>query len=278
MSPGGLLAVNTPSNIMLEELTWTDVAEALERGVQRAVFAVGAVEQHGPHLPLLVDAAIGTDLARRVAAKLGDALVAPTIRIGCSEHHMRFAGTLSVREETLRAVVQDVAVSLARHGFREIIIIPSHGGNFRPVHDMLPTVREAVTRSGADGDPAKVWAFVDLAGLVTTWKRAIEEAGGPAERVGGHADIAESSILQILTPALVHEERAEAGHQGEISNEAFARVIADGLHTVTPNGILGDARGMSPDLGRACQEAVSSLIVDSYNDYLASLPKDPGGA
>lgn len=249
--------------LILEELTWTDVRDALQAGYRRAVFAVGAIEQHGPHLPLLVDAEIGTDLARRVAASLGATLVAPTVRIGCSEHHMRFPGTLTVREDTLRAVVTDVTVSLVRHGLDEILIIPSHGGNFAPIRTMLPEVRE-VARETAQGRPVRVWAFTALAKLVETWKGAIAEQDGPAERVGGHADIAESSILQTLHGHLVHEDRAEVGFAAEITDETYARIIAEGLHSVSANGILGDARGMSPELGRACQEAVARLIVDTY--------------
>ena len=84
-------------NLLLEELTSPEVKRALQDGYATVVVAVGAVEQHGPHLPLLVDAVRGDRLALEVARRLGDALVAPTIRVGCSEHHMAFPGTLSIR-------------------------------------------------------------------------------------------------------------------------------------------------------------------------------------
>lgn len=251
--------------LVLEELTWTDVEHAIERGYRRAVFAVGATEQHGPHLPLLVDAAIGTDLAHRVARSLGATFVAPTLRIGCSEHHMSFPGTLSVEENTLRALVTDVAVSLARHGLDEVLILPSHGGNFAPIRTMLSDV-QAAARDASPTGRVRVWAFTRLAKLVETWRHAIAERGGPAERVGGHADIAESSILLTLHRPLVHEDRAEPGYAAEITDETYTRIIANGLHSVSANGILGDARGMSSELGEACQEAVTALIVDAYRE------------
>ena len=251
-------AAHTPPSLHLQELSWPQVGAAIEAGYRTAIFAVGATEQHGPQLPLLVDAEIGTDLAHRVAVKLGSTLVAPTIRVGCSEHHMRFAGTLTVREETLEALVTDYCTSLERHGFNEILLIPSHGGNFAPLQSMLPRLRAAL-----DG-ATRVEAFHDLEGLVACWRRAIDAAGGPSENVGGHADIAESSILLTLTPHLVDESKAEAGYKGDTTAETFRRILADGLHTVTPNGILGDARGMTAELGERCQEAASELIQASF--------------
>ena len=99
-------------NLLLEELTSPEVKRALQDGYTTVVVAVGAVEQHGPHLPLLVDAVRGDRLALEVAHRLGDALVAPTIRVGCSEHHMAFPGTLSIRQQTLEALCTDYACLL----------------------------------------------------------------------------------------------------------------------------------------------------------------------
>jgi hypothetical protein len=130
-----------PDTILLEEMTWRDVDEAIEAGRTTVVVAVGAVEQHGPHLPLLVDAVRGDRLAVEVARRLGVALVAPTIRIGCSEHHMAFPGTLTLRRSTLEAICLDYTVSLARHGFRRVCFVPSHGGNFGPLAEMLDDLR-----------------------------------------------------------------------------------------------------------------------------------------
>jgi creatinine amidohydrolase len=82
-----------PRDLLLERLTSPEVRAAIDAGYTTVVVACGAVEQHGPHLPLCMDAEHGAALAEEVARRLGDALVAPPIRIGCSEHHMRFAGS-----------------------------------------------------------------------------------------------------------------------------------------------------------------------------------------
>jgi creatinine amidohydrolase len=231
---------------LLEEMTWPEVQMALESGRTTVVVAVGAVEQHGPHLPLLVDAVRGDRLAVEVARRLGDALVAPTIRVGCSEHHMAFPGTLSLRPSTLVALCTDYCVSLARHGFRRICLIPSHGGNFAPLRDMLRGLNEAV---GAD---CRVQAYTDLRGFLDVWIAAVDEAGAPADRVGGHADIAESSEMMVLRPDLVRTDRAEAGYVGGSDDALFERIFRDGFRTVTPNGVLGDARGLSREIGERC--------------------------
>lgn len=81
-------------NIKLEEMTSPNIKAAIERGMDTVVFAVGSNEQHGPCLPVFTDAAVAEKLAYLVAQKLGNALKGPTITLGCSDHHMKFTGTI----------------------------------------------------------------------------------------------------------------------------------------------------------------------------------------
>lgn len=245
--------------LKLEEMTWPDVAAALENGKTTVVVAAGAVEQHGPHLPLCVDAERGTRLACDVAQRLGNALVAPTIRVGCSEHHMAFSGTISVRESTLRAVCTDYCVSLAHHGFTRICIVPSHGGNFLPLANMLDELRKAVEPG------CTVLAYTDLLGFLEIWKRVVGEAG-MEERVGGHADVAEGSEMLAIRPDLVKIERAESGYPGEPSGELLDRIFREGLQAVTENGILGDGRGLSAELGEKCLAASADAMASFFSE------------
>jgi creatinine amidohydrolase len=243
-------------NILLEEMTWPEVESAIAAGTTTVVVAVGAVEQHGPHLPLLVDAVRGDRLAVEVAQRLGEALAAPTIRVGCSEHHMGFSGTLTLRRSTLEAVCIDYAVSLARHGFTRICFVPSHGGNFGPLAEMLPDLRAAV------GPECTVDAYTDLVGFMALWEAAVSEvAPDLVGRVGGHADIAETSEILCIRPDLVRTERAEAGHVQAFDDELRDRIFSEGFRSVTPNGILGDARGASEAIGLACIAHAAEGIV-----------------
>jgi len=239
----------------LERMTWPEVAAALDDGWTTVVVGVGATEQHGPHLPLLVDAERGSRLAEEVARRLGRALVAPTIRVGCSEHHMDFPGTLSLRRETLRAICEDYAASLGRHGFERICFVPSHGGNFLPLREMLERLREAA------GEGCRVDAFTDLEGFLEVWRGAVEEESGLGGRVGGHADIAETSEMLLIRPELVRGERAEPGYVGEVGPELLERIFEEGFRSVTANGILGDARGMSEAIGERCLERAAEAVV-----------------
>ena len=242
-------------SILLEEMTSPEVERALAEGFTTVVVAVGAVEQHGPHLPLLVDAVRGDRLAVEVARRLGHALVAPTIRVGCSEHHMGFRGTLSLRRQTLEAICMDYTVSLARHGFGEVCFVPSHGGNFGPLADMLPDLRAAV----APG--CTVSAYTDLVGFMRFWKAAVAAAApGLEERVGGHADVAETSEMLDIRPDLVRLERAARGHMAVFDEALAQRIFTEGFRAVTPNGILGDARGATEAIGRACIAAAADGI------------------
>lgn len=241
---------------LLEEMTWPEVQQALEAGTTTVVVAVAAVEQHGPHLPLLVDAARGDRLAVEVATRLGDALVAPTIRVGCSEHHMGFAGTVSLRRNTLEAICLDYTVSLARHGFERICFVPSHGGNFEPLAEMLPDLRAAVAPS------CRVDAYTDLVGFMELWQSAVRErAPELVDRVGGHADLAETSEMLCIRPDLVRQERAAEGHVQRFDEELKERIFREGFRAVTPNGILGDARGATPEIGDACIAAAADGMV-----------------
>ena len=92
--------------LRIVEMTWKQIKEAMEQGYRRVIFALGSIEQHGPHLPLVTDTLLGDVLAVRVAEKLGNTLVAPTIRPGCSEHHLSFPGSLSISSDLLAALAR----------------------------------------------------------------------------------------------------------------------------------------------------------------------------
>jgi creatinine amidohydrolase len=255
-----------PDELVLERMTSLEVRTALDAGRTVAIVACGAIEQHGPHLPLFVDAEHGSRLAEEVAHCPGNVLVAPPIRVGCSEHHMRFAGSLSLRVETFEALCHDYCVSLARHGFRHVYFIPSHGGNFAPLESMLVRLNEAV------GPQARVVAFTDLEAQIELWRRIVEEEAGLGSRVGGHADIAEGSIMLVLHPHLVHEDEAVPGYPGALTPEVLERVFQQGIGAVAPNGILGDARGLSEGIGRRCIAETADLLADYFRERIGAEP------
>lgn len=246
--------------VELERMTWPDVERSLADGFTTVIVPCGAVEQHGPHLPLFMDAEHGTWLGTEVARRLGNTLVAPTIRVGVSEHHMAFPGSLTLEPATFGAVCRDYCRSLSRHGFTKICMLPTHGGNFEPLENALPELNEAVV-----GD-CVVHAYTDFMGLFAVWKRAVAAAGGRVESVGGHADIAETSLMMVMHPDLVRDEEATAGYQPSGSREEFERLIGGGFREATPTGILGDARGSSRAIGLRCLADLADAVAAHFQD------------
>jgi creatinine amidohydrolase len=240
--------------IRMEEMTWPEIKQAIASGFTTAVFAVGSTEQHGPHLPTMTDARIGDDLAERVARKLGRALQARTIDVGISEHHLAFAGTISLRPETLLLVIRDYIDSLAHHGFTRIIIIPSHGGNFA-------TVRQAIEAAQKAHPEAEITGFTDLLALTGFLEKASARHGVTAAEAGAHSGENETSMMLALEPDLVAIDRFTPGYIGPLGEAEMKIIFEKGMPALTANGVLGDPRTSSAEKGEDYIERWTEFII-----------------
>jgi creatinine amidohydrolase len=260
--------------VLMEEMSWTQVREAIASGRDVAVFACGASEQHGPHLPTCTDALLGTAIAVRAARRAGNALVAPTIRPGLSQHHAAFAGTISLRPETFLGLLEDYCRSLEGHGFRRIVMFPSHGGNVDMMRAHLPYLARQL-----DGRcEVALWTR----GLAEDARRSrwLEEQGIGRGRAGVHAGFSETSMvlaeradlvgMERATPGLTDEEfyRPERLAQSQI--ESFLR----GIHHQSPNGVLGDPTGANAEAGVALLEMAAESLAE---ELLAGAPSPSRG-
>jgi creatinine amidohydrolase len=230
----------------LDRMTWPEIRAEQQRGRDTVVVAFGATEQHGPHMALATDALIGDHLARLVADRL-DAFVAPTIRVGCSEHHLEFPGTISISEGTFRAIVVDLVRSLARGGFRRVLLLPTHGGNFGP---LAAAVEHLGTTAGIE-----IRALTDLSTLLTIAQLGAEEHGIPLAEGGIHAGEWETSMMLAIHPELVHLDRGEPGYTGDLQT-AVGTMFATGVHAISENGVVGDPTRASPEHGARYWEEV----------------------
>lgn len=237
--------------VELDRMSWPEVQAELAAGRDTVVMAFGATEQHGPHMPLATDALIGDHLARLVADEL-DAFVAPTVRVGCSEHHLEFPGTLSVSRETFHAVVADLVRSLARGGFRRVVLLPTHGGNFGPLAEAIQKLEPI--------EGVEVRALTDLGALMAVAQVGAQEFGVPLSEGGLHAGEWETSMLEAIHPDLVHPERGQPGYTGDLET-ALGAVFAEGVHTLAPNGVLGDPSQASPEHGQRYWDKVLSVAL-----------------
>ncbi len=123
------------NSVWIEELTWMEVRDALRDGKTTAIISTGGIEQNGPYLATGKHNYVLAGACEGIARKLGNALCAPILKlvpegnIDSPSSHMQYPGTISLREETFRAVLTDVAGSLRAHGFTDIVFIGDSGGN-----------------------------------------------------------------------------------------------------------------------------------------------------
>lgn len=232
--------------VLIENLTWTDIEARLDAGHRRVIIVAASSEQHGPHLPESTDYLLGKATAVRLAQKLGDALVAPVIRPGCSEHHMAFPGSLTISPGQLMDLLDSYVDGLRRHGFESFAVISSHGGNFPVLAEWARTRPKPGVEVMSDLD-----AF--MAALVEV-ERRFGRDDGPVL----HADVCETAMMLHLHPELVHMDRAEPGYLGELEPE---RLFREGMRGISPNGILGNPVGAT--------EAMGAAMLDGLTDWLA---------
>jgi creatinine amidohydrolase len=186
----------------LEALTSPTLRRLLDRGVTTVVVPFGSVEQHGAHLPLGSDAWLADLVGREVAARV-DAVLAPTVRVGYAEPHMHFAGTLTLRPATLSDVAFDIGASLAKHGFRTIALVSTHGGNTAPLG-------AAVARLSGTLDGAVACA----------------PSGDVGPDAGSHSGEWLTSVMLALRPELVDLQAASSDVAAELREATAERGAA----------------------------------------------------
>ena len=216
----------------LAEMTWPDVAEAVEAGATTVILPLGATEQHGPHLPLGTDTIRATALADLLAERLPGSLVAPALPFGCSDEHMGFPGLLGLDAETLARVVLDFARRLTGWGIRRLVLLSAHGGN----GDALDLALKLLHRELPD---LEVRTNSNLETIAPVMLELARREGISAGALGLHAGEGETSEMLHLRPDLAHPRRAASGFTGDM--EAVLHDLREGgLQAVTTNGVLGD--------------------------------------
>jgi mycofactocin system creatininase family protein len=238
---------------LLGELTWPEAQRRL-REVDIALLPVGAIEQHGPHLPLDTDAFDADHMARRVAEACSDPkpLVLPLIPYGVSYHHDDFPGTISVGNEALSKMVYDVGMSCARHGITKLVIVNGHGGN-------TPTLQFAAQLINRN---ANIFTAVDTGETSDVDLAELCETPNDV-----HAGEIETSTSLAVRPDLVRMDRAEPfvpdfsnqylDFSARRSIEWYARTLK-----ISPSGVLGDPTVASAEKGRRMWKIMVANLVE----------------
>jgi creatinine amidohydrolase len=228
-------------------LSWTE-AEALGRDERTiGLIPLGALEQHGPHLPLATDSLIIEPLAAAVADRIaGPVVVTPVVTGGLSEHHRGFPGTMTLDVPTFRATIVALLDAFERTGIRRAALISSHGGNFAFLGDLV--------HDWADVETMKVVAFSDLTAYLQAGFDAAGDLGIHPPRSDIHAGAIETGLAQHLFPELVRDGWQDVTGLADSSPELLGRVLTEGVHSVSPSGVLGDPALATPELGGAVFE------------------------
>lgn len=245
-------------NYLLAELTWPEALERFQE-VDLALLPVGAIEQHGRHLPLDTDAYDADCLCRAVAARCSDPrpLVLPLIPYGVSYHHDDFAGTISVGPETLSKLVYDVGMAVARHGITKLVIVNGHGGN-------VPTLQFAAQLINRD---AHIFTCVDSGETSDMDVEALAETPGDV-----HAGEIETSTSLANRPELVQMDKAEkfvprfSSHYLDFSSNRSVDWYAR-TEKISPTGVMGDATRASREKG----EQMWQLMIDHLVAFVQDL-------
>ena len=247
--------------VRMEEMNWVDIKEAIKDGFKTVVIGVGSTEQHGPHLPTQTDALIADVMVNLIVQKLKSALQARTISVGCSDHHLSFSGTISLKKSTLKAIIQDYIESLQIHGFKNIILIPTHGGNFEPIKETVKEVQENYPK-------IQIIAFTDLMGFVDAQDKIAVDLNITKGEAGAHAGEVETSEILFLAEKLVKKERFQPGYLGILGEDEVKKLFEKGMPSLTDIGVLGDPTKASKEHGKIYIEKMVEFLTDEIKKGL----------
>ena len=223
------------------------------------ILPIASIEQHGPHLPVMTDTRLGWEIAMRAAQKAypqRPTVVTPVVWSGLSEHHMPYGGTLILSHDTFRMVLRDLIVSLTRHGFRDILISNSHGGNIIPMKQI------------ADQLSSEIDATIICTTYPTEAAPAIKEILEDQENLG-HACEAETAMMMAVEPDLV-----DTSDLASLNTPRGSGFLEAGVGSyrwrpfthMTANGVAGFPEKATAEKGEALleasAEALAALIAD----------------
>lgn len=253
---------NKRADFLWEQMTWPEIEEYLKK-VDTVLLPCGAIEQHGPHLPVDVDFFDARYMAHRVAEACEDPrpLVLPTVPYGVSYHHDDFKGTLSVTNDALSRFIYDIGMSLAKNGVRKIIILNGHGDN-------APTLSYAAQMINRD---AKIFVCVDTGETSDIDLYKLIDTPNDI-----HAGEIETSTTLALRPDLVQMDKAvnETMKFGskflDYDNERSVNWYVH-THKISESGVMGDATKATAEKGKKMWE----LMIRHMAHFVESIKNTP---
>jgi len=258
-----------------EKLTWPEINDAIDIG-KVCFVPCGAVEQHGPHLPLDVDLVCPLGIARGAGEQVPDKmLVLPIVAYGYTGHVMDFPGTINSDYRTFQEHVLDITRSLAYHGFKKIVLFNGHGSN-------MPNLDLVARRTNLETDAECVclawWNLLTVdKEFLPSWRES-KFPGGCS-----HACELETSLYMHLDGDNVRKDKIKSGvvsYNEDDSPFQWVDLFGQGPATVvswtssySETGVLGDAELATEEKGRRVyEEAVKQLV--RFVTWFKDRPKD----
>ncbi len=227
-SPASSQAPARPGSVLLEDLTWVEVRDAIAAGTTTVIIPTGGTEQNGPHITLGKHNYLVKYKAGEIATELGRTLVAPVVAyvpegdVTPPTGHMRFAGTITTPQDVFAKVLEYAARSFKQHGFLDIALVGDSGGN----QAGQKLVSELLNRewSATNVRVHHITAFYP--GRGDDW---VISQGVSAEDVGSHAGTHDTSSLMYLNPSSLRFDKMGPGRagdgQGHVGNPARATAL-----------------------------------------------------
>lgn len=211
-NPLSTASESAPRSLLLEQLTWMEVRDTINKGYDRIIIPTGGIEQNGPFVALNKHDLITRRLSIEIANRLGNTLVAPLVSfvpqgsIQPPSGHMLYPGTISVSEKTFVRLLVEIGLSLTTHGFKEIIILGDSGGSQQGMENAATTITKSSSRLGARA--LFVGAFYDYPAV----RALIASRNIPQQPEQFHEDLAFTAQLVAIEPSAIrYEERIKAG-------------------------------------------------------------------
>lgn len=257
----------------MTEIEWSRLKAAeiaaLARRDAIVIVPIGATEQHGPHLPTMVDYRCVHEVSHRAArlmTRSHPTIVAPTIPYGMSEHHMSLSGTITLDYATMNAVIRCVVMSAVRHGFKRVFVLNGHGGNTTALQNMIGELTVETKLPLATGTYWDI-AAKSIAKLLEKQKALL------------HACEAETSMVMAMAPELVNPQELSQMHGPYIPGLSSIPTVNEGVYrwrqlsSRSPIGVIGDASTASAEKGEKLLAAISADVAEALlNERLWTEP------
>lgn len=242
-------------SVFIDDLTWTELRDRVNAGSTTALVPIGATEQSGPHMVLGKHNVRVKALAGLIAKGLGHSLVAPVMAyvpeggIDPATAHMRYPGTITIPDAVFEAVLDSTARSLCLHGFRDVVFLGDHGGYQASEQRVVARLNKAWAGKACRAHAPPEYYRAAAAG----YGQWLAGRGFSREEIGTHAGLADTALAMGVDPSLVRTDQLAAAGKG-----------APG------NGVAGDPRRATADLGRAGIEQVVEHTVTALKGALAA--------